>query len=398
MKKENNDLLEKVRKWVTAHFLKSDSRKFTYHNLDHIEEVSAACQYLADFHQINEIDKEILLVSAWFHDTGCWEDVIENHEEKSVLYAKTFFEKFQIEGKLIDKVESCILATRMPQHPKGILEKIICDADLSHFAKDGFVEKSKSLYKEMVEFGKYDKSETEWLKETYLILKNHKYHTEIAQKEYEKGKLKNLDLLQHEIQRKQEKKAAKQARKDLKMIKKNLPERGVETMFRTTSKNHLELSSIADNKANIMISVNSIIVSIIVTVLIRKLEEQPQFIIPTILLLLTNLVTIVFAVLATRPKVTEGNITQKDIDNKKSNLLYFGNFHKMDFETYESGMKTMMQDADFLYSTMIRDIYYLGIVLNKKYTLLRKSYNVFMYGFIISALGFALTLIIGINN
>ena len=60
--------------------------------------------------------------------------------------------------------------------------------------------------------------------------------------------------------------------------------RGVETMFRLTSKNHLDLSNMADNKANIMISINSIILSVIVSVLIRKLEEYPHLIVPTLIM------------------------------------------------------------------------------------------------------------------
>lgn len=165
-------------------------------------------------------------------------------------------------------------------------------------------------------------------------------------------------------------------------------DRGIETMFRITARNHLELSSIADNKANIMISVNSIILTIVVSVLLRKLEEFPNFIIPTIMLLLTSLVTLVFAILATRPNVTSGRVTQDDIEQKKSNLLYFGNFFNMDLNEYLAGVNVMMKDRDFLYDTMIRDIYSLGKVLNRKYMLLRKSYNIFMFGFILTVVSY----------
>ncbi|WP_373399479.1 Pycsar system effector family protein [Algoriphagus halophilus] len=89
-------------------------------------------------------------------------------------------------------------------------------------------------------------------------------------------------------------------------------------MFRVTAKNHMELSSIADNKANIMISVNSIIISIVVTVLIRKLEEFPNYTIPAILLISTCLGAMVFAILATRPKVTHGSVSEESIGKKKA--------------------------------------------------------------------------------
>lgn len=144
----------------------------------------------------------------------------------------------------------------------------------------------------------------------------------------------------------------------------------------------------ADNKANIMISVNSIIISIVVTVLIRKLEEFPNYTIPAILLITTCLSAMVFAVLATRPKVTHGVITKEDIEKKQSNLLYFGNFFDLSLSDYTKGMHAMMEDGEYLYDSMIRDIYFLGKVLAVKYKLLRKSYNIFMFGFVISVLSF----------
>lgn len=166
------------------------------------------------------------------------------------------------------------------------------------------------------------------------------------------------------------------------------PTRGIETMFRLTSKNHMELSAMADNKANIMISINSIILSVMVSVLIRKLEEYPHMTIPAVLLTLVCLVTIVFAVLATRPNITKGKFERQDITNKETNLLFFGNFHKMRMEDYKWAMKEMLKDGDYLYSSMIKDIYFLGAVLGKKYRMLRMSYTIFMFGFVISILGF----------
>ena len=174
----------------------------------------------------------------------------------------------------------------------------------------------------------------------------------------------------------------------VKKVKELKPDRGIETMFRTTSKNHMELSAIADNKANIMISINSIILSVLVSVLIRKLEEYPHMTVPAILLTLVCLTTIVFAVLATRPNVSKGKFERKDIVNKETNLLFFGNFHRMALKDYQWAMKEMLKDADYLYGSMIKDIYFLGAVLGKKYRLLRMSYTIFMFGFVLSILGF----------
>jgi hypothetical protein len=176
----------------------------------------------------------------------------------------------------------------------------------------------------------------------------------------------------------------------IKKAKGDKPERGVETMFRITSTNHQRLSDMADNKAHIMISTNSIILSVILSLLLRKLEDNPHLIIPTMLLLIICVVTMVFSILATRPSIPEGVFTKEDIREKRVNLLFFGNFYRMNLPDYESGMQALMDDREFLYGSLIKDVYAQGVVLGRKYRLLRIAYNVFMYGIIASVLAFTL--------
>ena len=165
--------------------------------------------------------------------------------------------------------------------------------------------------------------------------------------------------------------------------------RGIQTMLRLTSDNHLELSGMADGKANILISVNAIIISVILSVLVRRLETDTYLIGPTIIFLSFCVITIVIAILVTRPKISQGRFSREDIMNKKTNLLFFGNFHKASLEEYEWGMSNMMRDQDYLYGALIKDIHQLGVVLGRKYKLLRVAYNVFMVGIIASVIAFA---------
>lgn len=144
----------------------------------------------------------------------------------------------------------------------------------------------------------------------------------------------------------------------------------------------------ADNKANIMISVNSIIISVVLGLMIRNLEQNNNLIIPTILLLIVNVATIIYSVLATRPKIPDGFFTKEQVENKSVNLLYFGSFYSMDFEEYHEGLKAMMNDSEFLYGTLTKDMFWQGKVLGRKYRLLRISYTIFLYGIIASVLAF----------
>ncbi|MES1218675.1 MAG: Pycsar system effector family protein, partial [Bacteroidota bacterium] len=169
-------------------------------------------------------------------------------------------------------------------------------------------------------------------------------------------------------------------------------ERGISTVFRIMASNHANLSHMADNKAHIMISVNSIILSVVISLLIRHLDEHQNLVIPTITLVGFCVAATIFAVLATRPNVSQGTFTKDDIHHKKTNLLFFGNFHSMQLEEYDWAMKEMMSDKDYLYGSMIKDIYYLGVVLAKKYKYLRISYNIFMFGLIIAMFSFGITM------
>jgi hypothetical protein len=106
-----------------------------------------------------------------------------------------------------------------------------------------------------------------------------------------------------------------------------------------------------------------------------------------------SLVTIVFAILSTRPNISGGRFNKEDIKQNKVNLLFFGNFYNMDLEDYEWAIGELMRNDEHLYGTMIKDQYSLGKVLAKKYKLLRIAYNVFMVGIIISVLAFILAFV-----
>ncbi len=183
----------------------------------------------------------------------------------------------------------------------------------------------------------------------------------------------------------------KKEKKDKKKKDKKKNERGIETMFRTSLRNHIQLSAIADNKANIMLSVNAIIISFVVSFLFPNIKQDPSLLYPTAILLVVCITAVIFATISVIPNVTYGTFTRDDITNKAANLLFFGNFYNMPLKDFEWGIKEVMKDNDFLYSSMIRDFYNLGVVLSKKYKYLRICYQVFMYGMIIAVIAFILT-------
>ena len=152
----------------------------------------------------------------------------------------------------------------------------------------------------------------------------------------------------------------------------------------------MSLSQMADTKANILISVNSIILSILIGSLIDKLQTDTNLQIPLAIIAAVCVTSIVFGILATRPNVTGGKFTREDIANKRTNLLFFGNFHNVSLEDYNWGMNEMLGDKYYMNNSMIKDNYFLGVVLAKKYRYLRIAYNIFMFGLIIAVLAFVI--------
>lgn len=170
--------------------------------------------------------------------------------------------------------------------------------------------------------------------------------------------------------------------------------RGVETMFRTSYRVHMDLTALADSKANIMISINGLILSIILASVAPKIDSNAWLLLPTTVVLLSCLAAIIFAVLSARPRINASTITLDAVRSGKVNLLFFGNYRGLEEDQFVKGMSDLAMAPDLLYRTMMRDLYGIGNVLNKKFELLRKSYMVFMYGLTISVLSFILVFVI----
>lgn len=368
---------------------------FTYHNIAHTQRVVEQAKNLAELSKIDETNKNLLLTAAWLHDLGYTEG-IENHEAKSVEIATSFLKQLKCPDDDIKTINDLILATKIEAVPKNQLEKIIRDADCSHIGSKNYLEVSELLRKEWELKCNKSFTEIEWLDENINFLSTkHKFHTPEAASSWDKRKGKNLvELIKSRKKLKTDNQKVKQKKEELsfKKHKIEVPERGIETMFRVTLKNHMHLSNIADTKANILLSVNAIIVSLVLSNLVSKLDNasNAHLIVPTVIFVTFTVISIVLSILATRPNITSGKFTKEDVANKKVNLLFFGNFHKMKLDEFEWAMGEMMKDRNYLYSSMKKDLYFLGLVLDKKYKILRLTYSVFMVGIIVSVAAFAI--------
>jgi HD superfamily phosphodiesterase len=398
-------LLEDVKQYALHFFRMHDDKQFIYHNLDHTEAVVKAATQLAAHYHLNDRDFFVVLTAAWFHDMAYYTGPVEEHERNAVQLMSTFLQEKGVDKSTITEIEECILATCLKNPPANLPlnAQIVKDADVFHWGTEEFPERNKMMRKEVEARSGKKINKQDWLRGTIRLLETHDYKTGYAKELLQAKKWENLEKLKQKLHDPEPeavavtaKAAAKAGVPEAVVIKKKKterPERGIETMFRISSGNHQRLSDMADNKAHIMITTTSIILSVLLSVLLRKLEDNPNLVIPTMLLLVVCVTTMVFSILATRPNLPDGTFSKQDLDEKKVNLLFFGNFYRMSYEEYSEAMHTMMDDSDFLYSSLIKDVYSQGVVLSRKYRLLRSAYDIFMFGIIVSVLAFAVATI-----
>ncbi len=405
-------LLKEAESLVTDLLSNNLSKDIKFHTLQHTKEVVAACKIIADSQQLNEEEQMPLLLAAWFHDTGYTSGQARDHETVSIEIVTDFLKAHAVSDEFSNKVMGCINATRMPQSPVTTIERIMCDADLFHLGTDDFTKKNQLLREEFKDFSKKEVSKKDWRKLNIRFLETHTYFTDYAREKLEPKKaihlagLKGKENMNEELKTDKKGKnksknkeriaeAAKEAMEaKKKKEKESQSERGMATIFRIMAQTQNNLSQMADSKANILISVNAIILSVIISSLFEKLQTDPNLQIPVALIVLVCIASIVFGILATRPNVSGGTFTREDISAKRTNLLFFGNFHNMGLDDYSWGMNEMLNDKYYMSNSMIKDAYFLGVVLAKKYKYLRIAYNVFMYGLILAIIAFVVAFLL----
>jgi hypothetical protein len=178
----------------------------------------------------------------------------------------------------------------------------------------------------------------------------------------------------------------KEKRKGL--IKAKKADRAMDNMFRIAMNNHLQLSAMADAKANMMITVCALIMTLS---LVRIDSPALQ---PAIFSMgLTCVATILLAVYATMPKLPSRIAGEINVRSPEFNLIFFGHFTQLDFQTYLREMEQVVNSRAVVYESLAKDLYGLGKVLgDRKYRYIRISYQVFMIGLVISMIVLAISL------
>lgn len=383
-------IVNKTEEWVRTLLKKQLKPDHCYHNLAHTQAVVESTRLLSSRHEISSEESELLEIAAWFHDTG-FVNTYEDHEKEGQIIARDFLSKLSLAEEKIITIERLIMATRVGHEPIDQLEMIIRDADLSNLGRADYLAVLTGLRHEWEIFRNEFHKDRAWYKLNHTFVSNYKYHTDLAKEIYGVQRQQNLRILKRLAQKKAKKNVAKPKKINDKTGNTIATNRSAQMMFKTSLRNHIDLSSLADNKANIMLSVNALIITIAVPMATAYINESPHLMASVIILLLTSLCSMIFATLATRPIPMSGLTTKEEIHEGRSNLFFFGNFHRMTLKEYEEGMEEIIRNDENLEASIKRDLFFLGSSLGKKYNQLRICYNLFMIGIVISVLLFGIS-------
>lgn len=387
-KEEGKALAKRAASYVRSRFNESLAPQYLFHNFAFSEEIADKAEELAVSAEATEETRYLLKIAGYFYPLGYVdgeEKAFERSAQALEKWAKQ--EGFSLNteaGSAADWIRAVSKASEDDNLPTRLLHDAVwswlgrkrCDRRASHLQLER--EALDKKLSDPIKFGEEMRS----------LLLNFQYLTLVGKEAFDSRRRKNVSSQQstnykiHELEVK-----AKTG--------KNFG-RGIDTMYRTAFRNHINLSRIADGKANMMISINTIILSIVITISGASLSffedvffENPEFLVPIISLLLSSLIAVVFAVFSAKPSVTEYRIKkQKLIKSPEASLLYFGNFLKLEKADFITYMDSMKMDQNALYDDLAKDLYDLGSVLHKKYLLLTISYNTFVGGLALAVISF----------
>ncbi len=389
-----SDVLQKAQQYVLDLSNRINDNRLLYHNYQRTSQIVAHIQKVATAIEADSETKEIASLAGWMHATGYQKDY-DRAISKSVEVAESFLNSVQYPTKKTRSVINCINSSKENNRPDSKAAELFLDGLHGFNATNNFFHHRPLLRLEWELVQGRQLPALEWNQIQLQELLRTSFYTPYGKNQFAPMVAQNILMQKSRVEKNQHNKLQLVDQQDGQLrkfqgLEKKLPGSATQTYFRTNYRNHINLSAIADNKANIMISVNAILISVIISVLsYRNIPEtQPMVLLPVVLFLVTALTSLIFAVLSIRPKVTSKNDGKVDLNEARKNIVFFGNFINLSLEQFEEAMDAVLRDGELLYGNMTRDLYFLGKVLDKKYRFLTMSYNIFMVGFVSTVISF----------
>ena len=195
MTQSSHSITYNAGRYIAQLFIDRLPQNLLFHNFNHTLHVIRGVKDIGKHINLSCSDQEILLLAAWFHDSGHIVKYI-GHEIESQRLAKNWLESQDYPSDKTALVLACIGATTMPQNPIGLLQEVICDADLYHLSLEEYCHLQFQLKEEItLVFGKMY-TDLSWMDENLVFIQNHRYFTGYGREVLEHRKQENYGRCQ----------------------------------------------------------------------------------------------------------------------------------------------------------------------------------------------------------
>ncbi len=380
--------------FLVDHYNKDSAKSLVYHNYSRAKQIALYAFQLGNEEKVQQEELESLILAALFLESDL---IVEDPSFDNKKVWQAFRTEMEYDHTTLIRVPA-LLSHYDDAERKSRLVNLLRDArlasDIEHF------QVQLPYLKLEKEFLENSQIKMNLFYQDYLQkIRDHQFLSESGKKHFEHKRNELLLFLKTKLDKQSgdtlgQNGVQERLIRPFEGLEKKVPNSAIQTYFRTNYRNHINLSAIADNKANIMISVNAILISVVISIMSYQnlSETNPMVLLPVVIFLVTGMASLIFAVLSIRPKITALNTPPPKPAIAKKNIIFFGNFITLELAEYEEAVDAMLRDGELLYGNMVRDIYYLGLVLDKKYRFLTVSYNTFMVGFIATVLSFLMVL------
>ena len=386
------DIATLAQQFVLNLFNQKNDPRLVFRTYRQSMEIAKAVNSLAQANGFTEKEWEVAELAAWFTNVGFLFDY-QNPEAKSIELAEKFFAAHHFSQEKKVAIIAALKSLFSDQPPRTTESQLLSDAVNTVQYGPVFFENAPLMRLEHELLLDRNFTKEEWEQYQMQRLLSVRFYTSQAKINAEPVIANHIVALKERLEKRKIKNSEKRENsKSNSPVRKLSP--GTQTYLRTSYRTHINLSAIADNKANIMISVNAILISVMISVISYRnmTETNPAVLMPVVIFLVTGLTSLIFAVLAARPKITSIINDATPLEEAKRSLMFFGNFVSLKLERYEELVDEVFKDSELLYGNMTRDLYHLGKVLDRKYRFLSISYNIFMVGFVATVLTFMVAL------
>ncbi|QHV99373.1 Pycsar system effector family protein [Spirosoma endbachense] len=388
-------LLKKARQFAWTLYQEHRSTNVYFHTYTRAEEVVKACRDLAKDLALNASDRKVLFVSAWFVDTGfVYQGPAVQLDSDTIV--ESFLQPYDFPTDQTKRVIDCINSVHTVHVPTSALEEAFHDGYWQFLGRKDYENQIDLLRAEQEQTSGQVITEAEWTSQCLADFTKHPFYSRYAQQKFSKQRAQNWLVVERKLRSLNLK-----AKQNEKPVQENrLSDHEIEDSFKLASRNYVDLLGVADRKAALLINVSSILISIVLAVLIRHLEDNPRLVLPTIILLVVCMATITFAILASRP--TRRQNRQPSAEEEQT--LFLGSYDSIDpaferttWEDYSQQVDTLrMQSKNEYFKQVLKEIFRTRKLLSRKFRYLSVAYYTFIVGMVITTLAYVTAMLFDI--